>query len=273
MGMNARDGRGSSAPHPIFSDVRVRRALTMATNRPALLQNVFSGYGLPAYGPFPASMAISDTTIPQLPFDTVAARALLDSAGWLVGANGIRQKEGRPLRFSLLTPQSSAPRMAYAVLLQDQFRRVGADVQLETVDFPTSVTRSRDGDYDAALQAWGTDPGPGAFRGRWGTPTAPATDNLEGYTNPAMDALVDSALASYDPARTRSLMRRAYQLIIAEAPAIWLYDVVPIAAAHERLRMPPFRADKWWVHLADWHIPEGQRIDRDRIGLRAAPAP
>ncbi|MBA3891703.1 MAG: peptide ABC transporter substrate-binding protein [Gemmatimonadaceae bacterium] len=273
MGMNSRDGRGSSAPHRVFGDVRVRRALTMATNRPALLENVFGGYGLPAYGPFPASMAISDTTIPQLPFDTLAARALLDSAGWQVGAGGIRQKDGRPLRFSLLAPQSSAPRMAYAVLLQAQFRRVGADVRLETVDFPTSVTRSRDRDYDAALQAWGTGPGPGAFRGRWGSETAMTGDNLEGYRNPAMDVLVDSALASYDPERTKSLMRRAYELIIADAPAIWLYDLVPVAAAHERLRIPAFRADKWWVHLADWYIPEGERIERDRIGLRAAPVP
>lgn len=271
MGMNTRNGRGSTAPHPIFGDVRVRRALTMATNRPALLQNVFSGYGLPAYGPFPASMSISDTTVPQLPFDTVAARALLDSAGWTVGAGGIREKDGRPLRFSLLAPQSSASRMAYAVLLQDQFRRVGADVRLETVDFPTFVVRSRDRDYEAALQAWGTGPGPSSFRGRWGSETAGAGDNVEGYQNRAMDGLVDSALASYDPARTKALMRRAYQQIIADAPAIWLYDVVPVAAAHERLRIPPIRADKWWVHLADWHIPEGQRIERDRIGLRAAP--
>jgi peptide/nickel transport system substrate-binding protein len=273
MGMNARQGGRGAAAHPIFGDVRVRRALTMATNRPALLQNVFSGYGLPAYGPFPASMAISDTTIPQLPFDTAAAGALLDSAGWRAGPGGIRQKDGQPLRFTLLTPQSSAPRMAYAVLLQDQFRRVGADVSLETLDFPTFVTRTRDGDYEAALQGWGTDPGPGAFRGRWGSPTAAGSDNLEAYANPAMDALVDSALASYDPARTKSLMRRAYEMIIADAPAIWLYDIVPVAAAHERVRTTPFRADKWWVHLADWHIPEAQRIDRDRIGLRAAPTP
>lgn len=273
MGMNTRNGRGSSAPHPIFSDVRVRRALTMATNRPALLQNVFGGYGLPAYGPFPAAMGISDTTVPPLPFDTVAARALLDSAGWVPGADGIRQKGGRPLRFSLLAPQSSASRMAYAVLLQEQFRRVGADVRLETVDFPTFVVRSRDRDYEAALQAWGTGPGPSSFRERWGSETAASGDNVEAYQNPAMDALVDSALASYDPARTKSLMRRAYEMIIADAPAIWLYDVVPVAAAHERLRMPPFRADKWWVYLADWHIPESQRIDRDRIGLRPAPTP
>ena len=274
MGMNLNARRGGAAPHPIFGDVRVRRALTMATNRQAMLQNVFSGFGAASYGPFPSLGGVSDTTIAQLPFDTVAAAALLDSAGWRMGPNGVRQKNGQPLRFSLLAPQSSAARMAYAVLLQDQFKRVGASAELETVDFPTFVTRSGSRDYDAALQGWGSDPGPNGFRERWTSDGAKAGGiNVEGYRNPLVDARADSAMRAYDAQRARAHMRAAYEQIIADAPGIWLYDIRLLAGAHERLRIPPFRSDKWWAYIADWHIPESARLPRDRVGLRAAATP
>lgn len=274
MGMNLNARRASDAPHPVFGDVRVRRALTMAVNRPAMLANVFAGFGLKSYGPFPASMRLSDTTLRQLPFDTVAAAALLDSAGWVRGTGGMRAKGGRPLAFSLAVPQSSMSRMAYAVLLQDQFRRIGADVKIETFDFPTFVVRSDDRDYDAALQGWGTDPGAGGFRGRWTSGSVrKGGQNVEGYRSAIVDAHADSAVASYDEARARAHMRAAYQQVVDDAPAIWLYDVAAVAAAHERLRIPPFRADKWWAHMAEWYIPEGARIPRDRIGVRPAATP
>ena len=274
MGMNLQARRGGTAPHPIFGDVRVRRALTMATDRRAMLANVFGTYGMPSYGPFPAAMDLSDTTIAQLPFDTAAAAALLDSAGWRAGPGGIRQKDGTPLRFSLLVPQSSAARMQYAVLLQEQFKRAGADAQIETADFASFVNRSQDRNYDAALQGWGTDPGAAGFRERWGSDGAKSGgQNVEGYRSQAMDAHVDSALATYDFPTARRHMRAAFQQIIADAPGIWLYDIVPLAAIHERIRTPKFRGDgKWWVDLADWWIPADARIPRDQVGLRPAAA-
>jgi peptide/nickel transport system substrate-binding protein len=74
----------------------------------------------------------------------------------------------------------------------------------------------------------------------------------------------------FDPAKARTLASRAYQSIIDDAPAIWLYDVVYILGHHKRLVLTPFRPDGWHNFVADWSIPPNQRIDRDRIGLRAA---
>jgi hypothetical protein len=65
-------------------------------------------------------------------------------------------------------------------------------------------------------------------------------------------------------------MRRAFQLQIADAPAVWLYDVPLIAAVQRRVRPAPLRADGWWIHLADWTIPPNERIARDRVGLAVA---
>lgn len=274
MGMNLRERRGA-APHPIFGDVRVRRALTMAVDRRAMLRNVYGTRGRPSYGPFPASLGLVDTTIRQLPFDTTAANALLDSAGWRRGPTGIRARGGRRLAFSLLVPSSSAARMAYAVLLQDAFKRVGADVTLDRVDFNTFITKTTERDYDAALQGWGTDPGPGGTRERWSTAgTTGGGPNAEMYSSPAFDAHADSAVLAFDASEARRHLQAAMEQIISDAPAIWLYDVLTLAGVHERLQVGDLRKDgAWWANIAEWHIPEDRRIARDRIGLGAAPTP
>jgi peptide/nickel transport system substrate-binding protein len=95
----------------------------------------------------------------------------------------------------------------------------------------------------------------------------PAGQNYTGYANPAYDALLDSAVATFDAAKQRAFMRRAFQLQIDDAPAIWLYDPNTIAGMQRRIHPAAFRADSWSVHLADWTIPPNERIDRDRIGL------
>jgi peptide/nickel transport system substrate-binding protein len=95
--------------------------------------------------------------------------------------------------------------------------------------------------------------------------------NYVEYRSPVFDAYVDSAMAEMDPDRSRALFGRAYDTIVQDAPAMFLYEFQGLAGAHRRLAITGMRADAWWAGLADWSIPPDQRIDRDRIGLRTAP--
>lgn len=270
MGMNLRD-RGAARPHPVFGDVRVRRALSMAVDRHAMLRNVFDTLGKISYGPFPRSLGVADTTIALPPYDVAHANALLDSAGWRATPNGMRQKDGRPLEFGLLVPQSSKARMAYAVLIQQQLGGVGAKVILDPGDFPTFFARQAARTFDATMLGFNTDPSPSGAKQTWHSVSAvKGANNYVSYTNPRFDALLDSAIASFDPAATKAYSRRAYQTLVDDAPAIWLYDVLTMAAVHRRVRTPGMRADGYWAGLADWHIPASERIARDRVGLAQA---
>jgi ABC-type transport system substrate-binding protein len=85
-----------------------------------------------------------------------------------------------------------------------------------------------------------------------------------------VDAALDSAVASFDPAKAKAYAKRAFQQIADDAPAIWLYDVVYVSGVNRRLELPPPRVDGWHVNLADWSIPPGKRIERDRIGVGVA---
>ena len=272
MGFNLVDPKNPSRPHPIFGDVRVRRALSMALDRRAMLQNVFSGAGNISYGPFPRGISFADTTLALPPFDVNAAKALLDSAGWREPSPGAtRTKNGQPLRFSLIVPVSSRPRMAYSVLIQEALRRVGAQMDLEQVQGNVAGQREAKRDFDATLHAQFTDPSPSGYKQQWGSAgVPPAGQNYFSYRNPTFDALLDSALATADASRMRADMRRAFQIQIADAPAIWLYDIPSIAGVQKRIHPQPMRPDGWWIHLADWTIPPNERIDRDRVGLGGA---
>jgi peptide/nickel transport system substrate-binding protein len=234
-----------------------------------MLRNVFGSYGIPLYGPFPRAIAVADTTLPQLPYDTAKARALLDSAGWLVGPDGVRAKNGQRLEFGITTSVSSAARKQYAVLLQAAFKQIGAAARIDETDMAGFMARNTDRSFDTMVELYGTDPSPSGFKQSWTTAgLGKDGSNFPSYSNPTVDALLDSAAATFDPARTRAYARRAFEIIIEDAPGIWLYEPPSVAGVHKRIRTTRMRADGFWSGMADWWIPAAERNARDRIGLR-----
>lgn len=274
LALNTIDPKHPGQPNPIFGDRTVRRALTMAVDRQGMLRNVFGSMGHPSFGPFPRSLAVGDTTLPQLPYDTTRARALLDSTGWKLGPDGVRTKNGQRLEFAIATPASSAFRKQYAVLLQEAFKRVGAAAKVDATDFAVFNAALQARSFDAAVFTFGPDPNVSGIRQMWST-AAIGKDgmNYPSYVNPTVDALLDSATISFDPARVRSYARRAFEGIIEDAPGIWLYEAPTVAGIHKRIHTTGMRADEYWAGMADWWIPASERTARDRIGLRPVATP
>ncbi|MGH7620366.1 MAG: ABC transporter substrate-binding protein, partial [Gemmatimonadaceae bacterium] len=203
-------------------------------------------------------------------YDTAAAKAMLDSSGWRAGADGMRSKNGRPLRFAIVVPPS-LPRRKYSVLLQEQFKKVGARVDIDQVDNKALGDRMDARDFDALLQVFSTDPSVSGVKQAWGTAgIGPDGQNFMRYSDPKFDALIDSAMGSFDIAKRKSYTTRAFQTVIDDAPAIFLYDVLQVYGINKRITLAPMRTDEWWANLGDWSIPPGKRIDRDRVGLSPA---
>ena len=270
--MNMKDPKSGGQAHPIFSDRAVRRALTMAVDRKAMLRNAFDTAGVPLFGPFPRGVSVADTTLPQIAYDTTKARALLDSAGWTVGPDGVRIKNGRRLEFAISVPNSSALRKQYAVLLQEAFRRVGVSATPDVSDIATFASKLASGGFDMQINNYVTDPDVSGFKQSWSTAGIGKDGSNSGsYSNPLVDAMLDSATSTFDPARTRAYARRAFETIIEDAPGIWLYESAAAMGLDKRIHTAPLRADGYWSHLADWSIPAGQRNARDKIGLRPTP--
>lgn len=265
LALNFRDPRALSRPHPIFSEVPVRRALTMAIDRERLVRNVFDSLGVVALAPAPRALIPDTGALRPLPYDPAAARALLDSAGWRDGdGDGFRERNGAALAFEILVPNSSASRQRYAVLLQEQYRAIGVKATPLVLDVNALVARIDRHTFDAYLGGWGTSPGLVGLRQTWASSGAA---NSSAYSSRAFDALLDSALTTFDASRSRGYWARAFQQAIDDVAAVWLYEQRTPVAIHRRFIVPPLRPDGWSANLADWRVDPAQRIDRDRIGL------
>ena len=251
--------RKSHAPHAVFGDRDVRRALSMAVDRRRAVTTVFDSATLLLSGPFTSNLATYDSQLPRLPYAPDSAAAILERRGWVLGTDGVRHKNGAPLQFSLIVPGTSSQRQQMAILLQDMLKQAGARVVLEHMDFATMMARTQAHDFDAAFEAMILDPTPSGIRQEWSTTAANAggPSNTGYYSNPAFDLTIDSAVATMDAKVAIAQYRRAYGMIIADAPAVWLYESSGVAGMTTNVHPAPMRADKWWVHLADWTIDDG----------------
>ena len=275
MVFNMRDPKNPRLPHPIFRVAAMRRALTMAIDRASIVRNVFDTLAVASIGPAVRAMATTDTTIAQIPYDRPGAIRILDSLGWHAAADGIRSRNGRQLAFTIMVPSSSRDREKLAVLMQNQFRQVGVKVSILSVEPNVFERQQYAHTFDAAIEAWLADPSPGGIRESWGSEAAhtEGSKNYGDYANATFDSRVDSALGTSSRSAARVLYSRAFRTLIADAPAIWLFEPRNMVGVQKRVHVAALRADAWWAHLADWYVPANMQIPRDRAGDAPAAAP
>jgi len=265
LGFNLRDPSNPTQPHPIFSDVAVRRALSMAVDRERIVRNAYDSLGLVALGPAPRALIPDTTAFTGLPFDLARARTLLDSAGWVDRDNdGVRERNGVKLAFDMVAPNSSPAAQRLTVLLQAQFKAVGANATPQLLEINSLSERVDEQRFDTYTGGWLSSPGLVGMRQTW---TSTGDGNAVRYQNATFDAAVDSALTTFDRAASRRHWAQAFQQILDDAPAIWLVEPRVFMAMHRRFIVPTLRPEGWYANLADWRVDPAQRIDRDRIGL------
>ncbi|MFI5310655.1 MAG: ABC transporter substrate-binding protein [Gemmatimonadales bacterium] len=254
----------SERPNPLFADRAMRRALTMALDRGAMVRSAFGSMGHVALGPVAIAQWSSDTTMAQIHFDRAAAARTLDSLGWRAAADGMRARNGKPLAFSLLVPSSSVNRQRFAVLIQEQLRQVGVKMDIDVLDNNAMGERFRARRFDAVFGGLVPTPSPSGIRQSWTSAAAnPGGFNQGRFRNPAFDAQVDSAVVARDQLTARRHYRAAYQLAIDEAPAIWVYEPPRFMGVNKRLHLTALRPDGWWLGLPEWTVASGSRVPRD----------
>jgi len=145
--------------------------------------------------------------------------------------------------------------MKLAVLLQEQWRKAGAEVRVEPLEVNTFGAQMDARKFDSFLNAWHIDPNPASVREEWTTAqTAKGGYNVTNYRNPVFDAVIDSAAAEKDAGRSIVLYRRGYRILTDDAPALWLYELRNAFGISKRLEPGPIRADAWWSSLGNWHV-------------------
>ena len=247
---NTRDPADPKRPHPILSDVRVRRAVALALDRPAIVRAVLGPYGSVPYGPVSSLLWVSRLTPKADARNLDESKRLLQSAGWAdANGDGIVERRGRPLRLGINVPAPSATRKAMATLIQEQLRQAGIQADLVILDGPVHGERRNTGRFDIDFSGATQDPTPSGLTQSW---SCRGGSNVAHYCDAAVDSLLGSAIVSVSAADT--LWKAALERIEADAPAVFVYTPVTVYGVSTRLAGVDIRPEAPWSRLWRWSV-------------------
>lgn len=207
---------------PFFQEQEVRQGLFYALDRQVLVDEVLAGQGLVADSPILPTTWAYDPTVRQYEYDPERAIGLLDASGWLDSdADRIRDKDGLPLAFTLLT--SDDPTMVrMATEIAHQWQAVGVDATVQSVASESAIQLVRSRDYDAALVEIDltADPDPYPL---WHSTQAEFGQNFAGYASAEADLVMEEARRTADPEQRIDLYHRFQQIFTTEVPSLLIY--------------------------------------------------
>jgi peptide/nickel transport system substrate-binding protein len=242
---------------PPFADVRVRRALAHAIDRELIVKTILDGLVSTVNGPIQPLSWAYEPNVATYPFDTTKANALLESAGWRRGASGTREKEGKPLAFTLITQAGFTIRENVAQAIQRQLADVGVAVQVKLLDGTAISPVWFSGDFDAMLHWWqsGADPEITTFFAADKIP--PAGRNIDYLNDAPLTALLYESDRTVDQDRRRALLQQAQRRVAELVPELFLYNTSKIDAVPAALRNfkgNPTNAGPFW-NVYEWAFP------------------
>jgi peptide/nickel transport system substrate-binding protein len=214
-------------PHPILGELAVRQAIAAAIDYERIIDEVYKGHAsrTTSYVPSIASWTYA-ANLPLPTFDLARASQLLDQAGWVVDSEGVRIRNGQPLRLTLRTNEDNPKRVQMAQLIAEQLAAIGIQVELGVVSFDQVSAVLLGQQFDLVIIGWenlGADPGNSPF---WHSEAdIPGTGfNFTSFHDDEVDGWLQAAtqLPGCDLISRSELYRRVQERVASQLPYIFL---------------------------------------------------
>lgn len=141
----------------VLADKEVRQALQHATNKQAISDGIFYGLEQPADTLFAKTVPYCDIDLEPYAYDVELAQSMLDEAGWVVGADKIREKDGQKLNIDLLYNSDSVTEKAIAEYLQSEYQKIGISLNIHGEEEQSYRDNMKAGNFDMVFNiCWGT---------------------------------------------------------------------------------------------------------------------
>jgi peptide/nickel transport system substrate-binding protein len=216
---------GLNLEDPILKHREVRQALAYATDRDSLIRYLVHGQARVASGILPPNHWAYEPNVTQYALDTARAEQLLDSAGFPRGKAGVR------LHITLKTSTDEQFRVLGAAL-QEQWRRVGIDLELRPLELATVLSGAVKGNFQLNLLRWvGANNDPDIFEFVFSSKRFPPDGANRGhYRNPHIDALTDQIRTEMDQEKRKALCSEAQKILAEDLPylPLWFTDAVSV---------------------------------------------
>ena len=223
--------RVNQAPGRLLSDAAVRHALIRSLDRDTYADVLLKGTFIAGGPQIPPSMDYGfDTLDNPDKYDPDSAEELLEKAGWKMGKDGVREKDGKKLELDFVFYSGRAELPLAAEATQADAASVGFKVNLKNVDYNVTDGMGIRGEYDLlisnVLAAQAGDPEV-YMNMYWKTnkydkDPAQGTNpqNGSGYSNPEYDALSEALSTEFDPAKRREIVMKMQQIVLDEAATV-----------------------------------------------------
>jgi peptide/nickel transport system substrate-binding protein len=243
---------------PLFADRDVRRALTLAIDRQAIVDTLWGAYGRVAVSPVIASIWAHDRTLKPLPYDPAEARRILETKGWKDSdGDGVLDRGGKPFAFELPTNAGNPQRGDAAVMIQEQLKKVGIRATPRSMEFNTIIAQSNAGKLPAMIFGLSIDTSldlTGSFHSQWIPGPGHEGSNFERYVNPEIDRLLDRIAAEPDILKARPLLDQVQQILYRDQPVTFLWESQRLSPINKRIHGADPNVVRSFFNLKDWWV-------------------
>jgi peptide/nickel transport system substrate-binding protein len=253
---------GFNTRNPMLADKRVRKAFTYALNRKEMLDSFFQGQGTIISGPYAPGSWAYNLDVQPLPYDPGKAVELLNEAGFVKGADGIMEKNGKKLSLTIKVPIAKESEAVKRVILafRNYLSKIGVEINAE---FQEWLAWKEDiflhHDFDIMFASWVFDDSADISSLFHSAEIGPWKNNFGAFTNAEVDGLIVESKLTLDHEKRRTINRRLHEIIADENPYTFLWTLTNYAAFNKKLRRVAIHPYKFFSFADDWFIPESEQ--------------
>jgi len=247
---------GYNLKNPLFTDKRVRQAISYAIKKDEIISGVLLGLGKPATGPYKHGTWAHNDKVKTYDYDPAKARDLLRQAGWAdANGDGILEKDGKPFEFEILTNQGNETRQKCAEIIQRQLKEVGISAKIRVLEWSAFVTNFiNKRRFDAVILGWTIPLDPDAYDVWHSSKTKPEELNFVSYNNKEADEMLEKGRSTFDQAERKKYYDRFQEILAEDQPYTFLYvpdELIIISNRIRGIKPEPigigYNFDKWYV--------------------------
>jgi peptide/nickel transport system substrate-binding protein len=252
---------GYNLKNPLFTDKRVRQAISYAINKNEIISGVLLNLGKPANGPYkPGTWAYNDK-IKIYDYNPKKARELLHEAGWTkLNSEGVLEKDGKPFIFEIVTNQGNETRQKCAEIIQRQLKEIGIIVKIRVLEWSAFVTdfinKRR---FDSVILGWTIPLDPDAYDVWHSSKTAPEELNFISYKNPEADEMLEKGRSTFDQKERKKYYDRFQEILAEDQPYTFLYVPEALVIIHKRfwgIQPAPIGLE---YNFIKWYVPKDEQ--------------
>ena len=249
----------------IFTDKRVRKALTMMTNRQGVCKEVYEELATPVHGPFWPGSPQEAPEVKPLPYDPEGAKKILAEVGFTDrdGSGVLKNAEGTPLRFKLLYGTGNEFTQRVVLYLKDNFAKAGVIMEPDPQQWAVLQQHTDHRDFEAVFMGWGggdveADP----YQEYDSSQIADAGDNFGSYSNPKLDKLIREARVTLDKEKRMKMWQECDRIIFDDQPYTFLLQRDETMFFDNRIHnvqktKASLNMVDTWPNPIPWYVPKG----------------